>query len=369
MEAIGTLAGGIAHDFNNILQPIIGYTEMVIANLPSKKAGREYLDEILAGTLRAKELVKQILTFSRQHRENRKPVETQAIVKEALKLIRASLPTTIEIRQSIDADCGSILADPVQIHQIIMNLCTNAYQAMEETGGTLEVKLSKVELAGERVSSADIGPGAYVCLEVSDSGPGIDRDVIERIFEPYFTTKEKGKGTGLGLAVVHGIVKNHDGEILVRSEPGRGTTFTVYFPLLKTSADPAHTAAAELPAGTGEHILLVDDERAIAVLGQRMLEHLGYRATISTSSPGDLPGTAEKIRAGYHRSDYAGNDRRSAVKETSGDTARYPHYSVHRIRCRDDQGKSGRSGYSSFSGQAGHHERPGPLRSAGPGRT
>lgn len=283
MEAIGTLAGGIAHDFNNILLPIIGYTEMTFADLPPENPAAENLAEILKGALRAKELVKQILTFSRQYNEERKPLKAQLIVKEALKLIRSSLPSTIEIHQSIDGNCGSILADPTQVHQIIMNLCTNAYQAMAETGGILEVTLSEVKLTAADLESSDLDPGTYVCLKVSDTGCGIDNSNIERIFEPYFTTKEKDKGTGMGLAVVHGIIKSYKGDIKVYSEPGKGTVFQAYIPrLVIDSESPVNSEQVILP-GRGEHILLVDDEKTIVEIETKMLTRIGYQVTARTS--------------------------------------------------------------------------------------
>ena len=284
MEAIGTLAGGIAHDFNNILLPIIGYTQMTSADLPPDNPAAENLAEILKGALRAKELVKRILTFSRRYKEERKALKAQSVIEEALKLIRASLPSTIEIHQNIDSDCASILADPTQLHQIVMNLCTNAYQAMTETGGVLEVTLSEVRLTAADLESSDLNPGAYVCLKVSDTGCGIDNSNIERIFEPYFTTKEKDKGTGMGLAVVHGIIKSYDGDIKVYSEPGKGTVFQVYIPRLVIDTEsPVNSEQIILP-GRGEHILLVDDEKTVVNIETKMLARIGYRVTAKTSS-------------------------------------------------------------------------------------
>ncbi|MBW1702864.1 MAG: PAS domain-containing protein [Deltaproteobacteria bacterium] len=208
MEAIGTLAGGIAHDFNNILFPIIGYAEMTIGDVPEDSVVRRNQNGILRSALRARDLIQQILTFSRQQDQELKPLKVQIVVREALKLIRSSLPTTIGIRQNIEKDCGLVMADPTQIHQVVMNLCTNAYHAMDETGGTLEVNLNEIELTVDDLTGLDMEPGPYICLKVGDTGHGMDQSVIDRIFDPYFTTKEKGKGTGLGLAVVHGIVKS-----------------------------------------------------------------------------------------------------------------------------------------------------------------
>ncbi|MBW2335096.1 MAG: PAS domain S-box protein, partial [Deltaproteobacteria bacterium] len=230
MEAIGTLAGGIAHDFNNILSLIMGYTELAIANLPKDSRARVNMNKLLKAGERAKDLVKQILTFSRHTEQEQKPVLIHPIVKEALKLLRSTLPTTIEIRQNISSD-NMVLADPTQIHQVIMNLCTNAYHALNEKGGVLEVSLTDIELDSEFTAKhLNTYPGPYLRLTVSDTGHGIEKEVIDRIFEPYYTTTEKSGGTGMGLAVVHGIVKSHGGIITVYSKPGKGSTFNVFFP-------------------------------------------------------------------------------------------------------------------------------------------
>ncbi len=286
MEAMGTLAGGIAHDFNNILSAILGYTELAMASMDEDCKNYSRLGEVIKAGVRASDLVKQILTFSRQTEHERKPMQLQPVVKEALKLLRGSLPTTIEIRQQIDTDCGTVLADPTRMHQIIMNLCTNAYHAMNETGGILEVKLSERHITEkEAAAHIDLKSGQYACLTVSDNGCGMDSHTIDRIFEPYFTTKKTGKGTGLGLATVHGIVKSHDGAISVQSEPGKGSTFCIYLPV---SLSRNETAAAakddhELPMGS-EHILFVDDEEALVEMENSILQHLGYRVTAHTSS-------------------------------------------------------------------------------------
>jgi signal transduction histidine kinase/CheY-like chemotaxis protein len=284
MEAIGTLAGGIAHDFNNILFPIVGFTEIAMDDLSEDSTARKSLNQVIKSAMRAKDLVLQILTFSRQHDHELKPLKVQLIVKEALNLIRSSLPTTIEIRQNIDKDCGAVMADPTQIHQIIMNLCTNAYHAMAETGGTLEVFLGEVELTAEDLAGSDMEPGAYLCLKMGDTGHGMDQAVLERLFEPYFTTKEKGKGTGLGLAVVHGIVRSYGGDIQVSSEPDKGAVFNIYLPLIKEVFATSETVSGDgLPTGH-EQILLVDDEKQIAFMEKQILEYLGYQVTARTSS-------------------------------------------------------------------------------------
>ncbi|MDG4475484.1 ATP-binding protein [Thiovibrio frasassiensis] len=282
MRAIGTLAGGIAHDFNNILTAIIGYTQLAMERVNSDVTCRNYLDGVFLAGQRAKELVHQILTFSRQSEQEKKPIEIHLIVKEALKLLRASLPANIEIVQDIPARSGAVLADPTQIHQIVMNLCTNAYHAMEEKGGTLTVSLSEPAAAD---ISPPLPPGDYLQLMVRDTGCGMDTGLLERIFEPYFTTKEAGKGTGLGLAVTHGIVESHSGHIRVVSTTGLGTTFSIYLPLykqppmeLKEKSEPQ-----EIPGGT-ERILVVDDEREIGHLLELFLSDYGYRITSLSDS-------------------------------------------------------------------------------------
>jgi PAS domain S-box-containing protein len=278
LEAIGTLAGGIAHDFNNILAAIMGFSELAVMALPDGTEGKKNILEVLKASRRAKDLVQQILAFSRRTEAERKPVEPQPIVKEALKLLRASLPTTVEIRQDLQASGRFIAADPTQMHQLVMNLCTNAHHAMQEKGGILGISLRPFDLgAPEAAAFPDLKPGPYLSLEVSDTGVGMEPQVLERIFEPFFTTKGPREGTGMGLAVVHGIVKSHGGAIRVHSEPGRGTLFQVLLPRIreeKASRD-AETPNA-LPYGM-ERILFVDDETTLSTLGKEMLETLGYR--------------------------------------------------------------------------------------------
>ena len=284
MESIGTLAGGIAHDFNNILFPIVGFAEMALEDTPEGSSLRNSINEILHGATRAGDLVKQILTFSRQADQELKPLQVQLVIKEVLKLMRSSLPSTIKITQYLKKDCGLVIADPTQIHQIAMNLIANAYHAMEDEGGNLEVTLKEVELELDDLTDPSMTPGTYICLTVADTGPGIDQAVISRIFEPYFTTKENGKGTGLGLAVVHGIVKSYKGDIKVYSETGEGTAFHVYLPVIKSQVETERAdAVAPVPRGT-ERILLVDDEETIVRMEKQMLERLGYDVTERTSS-------------------------------------------------------------------------------------
>ncbi len=285
MEAIGTLAGGIAHDFNNILTAIYGYSQLATMKAGKKEKVVEYLKQVNNATTRATNLVTQILTFSRQTEQSKRPLQISYIVKEALKLLRSSIPTSIEIKQSFDSQ-GNILADPTQIHQIVMNLATNAYHAMLETGGILAVSVQEVTI-GEKdmISELKITPGEYIRLEVSDTGYGMDETTKDKIFEPYFTTKEVGKGTGLGLAVVHGIVTSHNGHINVYSEPGQGTTFHVYLPLVEEKADHYLPPAAEEPVrGGSERIMFIDDEDIIADLAAEILGTYGYKTTIFTNS-------------------------------------------------------------------------------------
>ena len=283
MEAIGTLAGGIAHDFNNILSAIIGYTELSLTEAEKESVLYENLQEIFQASGRAKNLVKQILTFSRQAEQERKPVKVKLICKEAIKFLRASIPTSIKIRQNIGSD-SLVIADPTQIHQVLMNLCTNAGHAMEEKGGVLEIKLTDVELSADLLAKfPELNPGSYLELTVSDTGHGIPANIIDRIFDPFFTTKEQGEGTGMGLSVVHGIVGSCGGAIAASSEPGKGSTFNIYLPIVERDNIQPSINENSIADGT-ERILFVDDESALTNLGKRMLESLGYKVTTRASS-------------------------------------------------------------------------------------
>jgi len=283
MESIGTLAGGIAHDFNNILGIIVGNTELAIDDFPEWNPARHNLEEIRIASFRARDVVRQLLSFARKTKLEKKPTNIIPIVKESLQLLRSSIPTSIEIRQNIPIDMDTILADPTQINQILINLCTNADHAMKD-GGIIDVILKNVEL-GENATAQyhELNPGPYVNLTVSDTGHGIPKEKIDRIFDPYFTTKEVGKGTGMGLAVVHGIVQGHNGLITVESELGKGTTFSIFFPVVKKEAVVETETDEDLPTGN-ERILFVDDEESIAKLGHQILERLGYKLE-STTSP------------------------------------------------------------------------------------
>ncbi len=283
IEAIGRLAGGLAHDFNNVLYSIIGYTELTMDDMPEGSLAQKNLKEVFKAAMRAKDMVRQILVFSRKDDIQKKPVKIQPVVKDALKLLRSSIPATIEIRRSIDESCGPVLAASTQIHQVVMNLATNAYQAMQEKKGLLELTLMEEEI-GSDDSVPELPPGTYLKLTVSDTGHGMNSEVMEKIFDPYFSTKGPGEGTGMGLAVVHGIVKSHGGNITVYSKVGEGTTFHVYLPLIETKPVESKTVPAGLtPTGT-EHILFVDDEEPIVLMIQKILERLGYQVTSRTSS-------------------------------------------------------------------------------------
>jgi len=285
MEAIGTLAGGIAHDFNNILGVIMGRAELSQFDISESNPAYQNIIGVLEAGNRAKDLVQQILAFSRHSEHERKLIQPGSIIKEALKMLRASLPSTIEIQQNITAESGVILADPTQIHQIVMNLCTNAYQAMEETGGVLTVSLAEIEYEASGMGKdTELASGKYLQLTVSDTGQGMESHVMERIFDPYFTTKKPGEGTGLGLAVVHGIVKGHGGSISVESEVGEGTTFQVLLPRIEQTKKMAEIEEPGLIPAGNERILLVDDDESLADTGKEMLEHLGYKVVIRTSS-------------------------------------------------------------------------------------
>lgn len=277
LQAIGTLAGGIAHDFNNILYAIIGYAELAQDRVGEEGPLRNDLSEIVRAGLRAKELVNQILMFSRQSKLEMKALDVAPILKETLKFIRASMPSTIEIRHSFEADTGTILADPTQVHQVFMNLCANAGHAMREQGGVLDVSLSSEVLdASFDPQIPHKGPKPYVKLTVTDTGHGMPPEVLERIFEPYYTTRPQGEGTGLGLAVVHGIVHSHGGIIRAASKVGQGSVFEVYFPLIGKKTTRRVAGKEVLPTGS-ERILLVDDEPAIVRMAEAMLRNLGYR--------------------------------------------------------------------------------------------
>ena len=288
MEAIGTLAGGIAHDFNNILTAILGFNELARTFLPSSNPVSRYLEEVHAAGIRAKGLTKQILVFSRQTDQELKPIYFPQVIEEALRFLRATLPTTIEIKVSLSETVSPIIADPIQMHQVLMNLCTNAAQALGERGGVLEVCLENSVLTDEEIdqlfSDVEVKDTSYQKLTIRDTGPGMPPDILERMFDPFFTTKDAGDGVGLGLSVVHGIISNHGGVIKVDSVLGVGTTFTLFFPELSDSSIQEGSAESSLKIGAGERILFVEDEVPIAHLGEEFLIQLGYTVTVETKS-------------------------------------------------------------------------------------
>jgi PAS domain S-box-containing protein len=299
MEAIGTLAGGIAHDFNNILGAIIGYSEMALYDTRPDSMEHYNIEQVLKAGHRAKDLVKQILAFSRKSEQNKQIISLAPIIKEALNLLRASLPTSIEIKQHIESNLDAIFADPTQIHQVMMNLCTNAAHAMADTAGILDVSLQNIELKAEKAALyTDLTAGPYVKLSISDTGHGMDSSTMDRIFDPYFTTKAQDKGTGMGLAVVHGIVKGHGGSIHVESTAGKGSRFDIFFPIMERQTVSETEALKALPTGS-ECILLVDDEDSLIDLGQNMLKKLGYRVETWTRPVEAL----EAFRANPHKFD------------------------------------------------------------------
>ena len=283
MEAVGTLAGGIAHDFNNILSAVLGFTELALDAIEKDTHIQDDLQEVYTAGLRAKELVQQILTFARQSDEELKPIQINHIVKEVMKFIRSSIPTTIEIKHNIESD-SYIMGDTTQIHQIMMNLCTNAAHAMETKGGLLEVTLKDITIDQLNVTEkSQLKPGNYIELKVSDTGDGIDPQIIDKIFNPYFTTKKLGEGTGMGLAMVHGIVDTYNGTISVASHLGVGTIFTINLPIARESNTQQQYKKENLPRGN-ERILFVDDEAQITKVASRILSQLGYCVTTKTCS-------------------------------------------------------------------------------------
>jgi len=284
MEVIGTLAGGLAHDFNNILNIIIGNTELAVDNVPERNPAHQNLVEIRQASLRARDVVKQILAFSRHSIEEKKPIRIAPIITESLKLLRASIPTTIEIRRNLSAEQDTILADATQINQVLINLCTNAAYSMRENGGVLEVNLDNIQIdEGEKAAYYGLIPGDYIRLTVNDTGSGIEPEIIERIFDPYFTIKSAGKGNRMGLAVVHRIIKSHGGNITANSEPGKGATFEVVFPVVEIEAELEIKTSDSIPRGT-ERILFIDDEMLIVKIAKQMLYRLGYQVDARISN-------------------------------------------------------------------------------------
>ncbi|WP_051305431.1 hybrid sensor histidine kinase/response regulator [Desulfogranum mediterraneum] len=305
MEAIGTLAGGIAHDFNNILSAIIGYSELIQREVAAESKTGRYVGNILEAGGRAADLVKQILTFSHKAESDKQPLLPHLIVKEALKLLRATLPTTLSIEEDIEPDCGTILADPTNLHQIVINLCTNGLQAMTEQKGILGVRLQAREVAAADIpAGSTVSPGNFIVLTVTDTGVGMDQATMDRIFEPFFTTREEG--TGMGLALVHGIVRDSHGFMVVKSEAGKGSSFAAYFPVSQEERPATTRSSQQLsPKGRGEHILVVDDDPLLARVTKTQLRDMGYKVTATSNSQDAL----EKIAISPDRFDLLVTDQ------------------------------------------------------------
>ena len=286
MEAIGTMAGGIAHDFNNVLTVIFGKAELAMMMLPAESTARAHIVDVLTAANRAKEMIRQIMSFSRKAEEEHKPFPIKFIVAEAAKMIESMTPSNIKLLIRIATKSCVIVGDPTQIHQILMNLCANANYALKDRGGVIEVQLQEVSLSAQEVQVIPrLGSGNYVRLTVKDNGPGIEKSVMDRIFEPFFTTKPTGEGTGMGLAVVHGIVQRHGGSVVVESKPGEGTAFHCFFPLVvKTEAPAADSLGPQEVRGGNETILLVDDDTTILETYGHVLTDLGYRVTTQAES-------------------------------------------------------------------------------------
>ncbi len=284
MEAIGTLAGGIAHDFNNLLTVVLGSAEVVKYNMQSGMNPSDNLEQIITAGKRASQLVKQLLSFSRKSEHKLQPFEAYLIVKEALKMLRSSFPATIEIQVAIERQSGVILADPTRIYQVVVELCTNALHAMEKEKGVLGIRLRRQHLDPEDIPEQEVEAGSFVVLSVSDTGSGMDRATLERVFDPYYTTKEVGRGSGLGLAVIHGIIRDYKGMVRVESSPGGGTVVHVYIPALEVESKTSATGNKEEQLVGSEHVLVVDDESSIVSIQKVTLENLGYKVTVTTDS-------------------------------------------------------------------------------------
>jgi len=326
METIGTLAGGIAHDFNNILSPILGYTDIAMGLLEENHPARMDLREVMNATGRARELVQQILIFARGGDQQRRAVQLHLVVLETLRLIRATMPSTIEISQRVATRQDVVMADPTQMHQVIMNLCTNAAHSMRATGGVMRVELERRDMSEpEAASVPGLRPGSYVVLTVRDQGEGMDEATKLRIFEPFFTTKAQGEGTGLGLSVAHGIVRGHEGVIDLESVPGAGSTFRVFLPAIEAPGGTPPSPDARPGFGDGERILVVDDEPEIVRMLTRILEARGYRVTGHVSAHDALtavrrdPGAFDAVITDQTMPKMSGTDLAHMIRETRPD--------------------------------------------------
>jgi signal transduction histidine kinase/ActR/RegA family two-component response regulator len=326
MEAIGTLAGGIAHDFNNILGGIIGYTELAKLRVAADPHVTRHLDAVLLAGRRAADLVRQILAFSRRREQNQAAVPLRPLVSECMQLLRATIPTMIKFELALAHDTAPVRADLSQIHQVVINLCTNAAYAMRGRPGRLDVRLVNHTMdARQAASLPPLRPGPHVRLTIADTGDGMTPEVMARIFEPFFTTKPPGEGTGLGLSVVHGIMRDHEGAIDVQSRPGQGSRFDLYFPAQETATPVTSSEMQAAPRGQGERVLLVDDEPLLADLGLTMLEALGYRVTV-TSHPAEAliafktePTRFDLVVTDFTMPEMTGLDLARAIKALRGD--------------------------------------------------
>jgi signal transduction histidine kinase/ActR/RegA family two-component response regulator len=285
MEAVGTLAGGIAHDFNNILTAISGYCELARLELPGEHSAHTHLQAVQQGATRATELVRQIMTFSRRQEQARRPLRLEVIVKEAIQLLRATIPATIEIKSDCAPDTPRILADATSIHQVLVNLGTNASHAMKGRSGVIEINVEGVDVCADFAEAhPGLREGKFVRLTLSDTGHGMSAATISRIFEPFFTTKPPGEGTGLGLSVVHGIVQAHEGAVFVYSQPGQGTKFQLYFPAhVCSDAEKTPATPAAIPRGNGQQVLYVEDEGPLGHMGRKLLERLNYSVEVHSN--------------------------------------------------------------------------------------
>ncbi|MGM0576205.1 MAG: ATP-binding protein [Myxococcota bacterium] len=302
LEALGTLAGGIAHDFNNVLTAIVGYAEITRDILESEGLSVREIDEVIRGSQRARELVSQILSFSHDRSHGREYIELRKVVRESVRMARAAMPSTIEIVERIEST-ATVLAQPTEMHQVLLNLVTNAEHAMRSEGGVLEIGLEDLEVASD--APPPLEPGPHAVLSVRDTGAGMADEVLERLFEPFFTTKGVGEGTGMGLAVVHGVVRSHRGAITVTSEVGEGTTFRVWLPHAERPEEPRPAQRPRPVVGGDERILFVDDEPTLVRLWKERLSRLGYDVSVCTSSVDAL----ELFRATPHRFDLVISDQ------------------------------------------------------------
>jgi signal transduction histidine kinase len=287
METLGSLAGGIAHDFNNILFPILGHTEMLLMDIPRGDPIRQRVEKIYKGGIRARDLVSQILTFTRQDSLVLRSIPIAPIIHEVVNFLRSSIPSSIEIRPCVDNRCAPVKIHPTQVHQILMNLSANASDAMKGKGGTLTIHLKELDCRWNRCPAPKMSPGVYAYLSVADTGSGMEQGIVNQMFDPFFTTKEKGKGTGMGMSIVHGIVKNAGGTVLVQSNPGKGTRIEIYLPVHDTIEAHPPAGSESLEKGN-EHILLIDDEKEVLATTKQMLQHAGYRVTPFSHAPSAL---------------------------------------------------------------------------------